>query len=93
MTNQFIPPIALATPSVRHLPLATRVDLWGDVLNSCEAMLLASLRQRIGSDGDLAEAYRVWYSRYLNDHENSQIQFLENLSRREAANREAASGN
>ncbi len=85
MVNQLIAPPELAPPSVKHLPFEKRFALWADLVNSCEAFLLSSLRDRIGPDGDLAAAYREWYARYLNDHEQSQIKFLENLTRREAA--------
>jgi len=85
MKNQLIPPPDLAPPSVRHLPLGRRIQLWGDLLDRCDAFLLASLRDRIGPEGDLQAVYRQCYARYQQDHERAQIQFLENLSRREAA--------
>ena len=85
MANQLISPPEFAPPSVKHLPLEKRVNLWADLVDECEAFLLSGLRERIGRGGDLEAAYREWYSRYLNDHEQSQIRFLENLTRREAA--------
>jgi hypothetical protein len=84
MSNQLIPPRELAPPSVKHLPLEKRIKLWADLVDGCEAFLLAGLRSRIGPQGDLQVAYRKWYARCLDDHERAQIQFLENLSRREA---------
>jgi hypothetical protein len=83
MDNQLIPPPGLAAPSVKHLPFPKRIELWADLVDSCEALLLAGLRSRIGPAGDLQAAYRDWYSRHMEDHEKAQIQFLENLSRRE----------
>jgi hypothetical protein len=85
MKHQLIPPPDLAPPSVKHLPFAKRIELWADLVDSSEAFLLAGLRSRIGPDGDLQAAYRDWYARYLEDRRRAQIQFLENLSRREAA--------
>ena len=84
MNHQLIPPPELAPPSVKHLPFEKRIELWADLVDSCEAMLLAGLRSRIGPDGDLQAAYREWYARYLDDHEQAQIHFLQELSRREA---------
>jgi hypothetical protein len=49
------------------------------------AFLMAGLRSRIGPEGDLQAAYREWYVRHIEDRERAQIEFLENLSRREAA--------
>ena len=85
MNNQLIPPPDLAPPSVKHLPLAKRIELWADLVDTSEAFLLAGLRGRIGPEGDLQAAYREWYARRMEDHERAQIRFLENLSRREAA--------
>jgi hypothetical protein len=85
MEPQLIPPPNLAPPSVKHLALAKRIELWANLLDGCEAFLLAGLRSRIGPDGDLQAAFRDWYSRQMEEHERVQIQFLENLSQREAA--------
>jgi hypothetical protein len=70
---------------VKHLPLKKRIELWAELVDGCEAFLLAGLRSRIGPQGDLQAAYRDWYARSMEDHDRAQIQFLENLSRREAA--------
>jgi hypothetical protein len=84
MSNQLIPPPELAPPSVKHLPMEKRIELWADLVKTGEAFLLAGLRRRIGSEGDLQAAYRDWYARRMEDHDKKQIAFLENLSRREA---------
>jgi hypothetical protein len=85
MQNQLIPPPELAPPSVKHLPFSKRIELWAQLVDGCEAFLLAGLRSRIGPHGGLEAAYRDWYARQMDDHERAKIQFLENLSRREAA--------
>jgi hypothetical protein len=84
MSNQLIPPPELAPPSVKHLHLEKRLELWANLVESCEAMLLAGLRQRVGPGGDLQAAYRQWHARRMADRDRAQILFLENLSRREA---------
>ena len=48
MTNQLIPPPDLAPPSVKHLPFEKRIELWAELVDRCEAFLLAGLRSRIG---------------------------------------------
>ena len=85
MENQLIPPPELAPPSVKHLPLEKRFELWANLVDGCEAFLLAGLRSRVGPEGDLQAAYRDWYARCMENHERVQIRFLENLSRREAS--------
>jgi|tagenome__1003787_1003787.scaffolds.fasta_scaffold19094878_1 hypothetical protein len=85
MANQLIPTPDLAAPSVKHLSLEKRIELWAQLVDSCEAFLLAGLRAEIGPHGDLEAAFRNWHVRSMEDHERAQIQFLQNLSRREAA--------
>jgi len=84
MSNQLIPPPEFAPPSVKHLPLEKRIELWASLVDACEAFLISGLQSRVGPDGDWQAAYREWYARSAQDHERAQIQFLENLSRREA---------
>ena len=84
MPSQLIPTPEQAPPSVKHLPFETRIKLWADLVDSCEAFLIAGLRDGVGPQGAWQGAYREWYAR-KDDHECAQIHFLENLSRREAA--------
>ena len=84
MQHQLILPPELAPPSVKHLPLEKRIELWSELVDNCEAFLLAGLRSRIGAAGDLQAAYRNWYARHQEDRERAHIQFFQNLSRRES---------
>jgi hypothetical protein len=83
--NQLIPPPELAPPSVKHLPISKRVELWVDLVAAAEEFLLAGLKRKAGPQGDLRMAYQTWFSRQMGEREARQIQFLENLSRREAS--------
>jgi hypothetical protein len=84
MGNQLIPPPDLAPPSVKHLPLEKRIELWAELVDACEAFLMAGLRAKLGPDGDVKAAYRQWYARHMEEHGRRQIGLLENISRREA---------
>ena len=84
MQSQLIPPPAVAPPSVKHLPLVKRIELWYELVDENEVLLLAGLRARIGPHGDLKAAYRDWQDRHLEDQDRGLIALLENLSRREA---------
>jgi hypothetical protein len=68
--------------------LDTKLKLWAELVDGCEELLIAGLRERVGPHGDWQAAYREWYARKMDDHERAQIQFLENLSHREAAYRD-----
>lgn len=37
-----------------------RMLIWKDLMDTCELLLLAGLRHKIGPDGNLDEAYRDW---------------------------------
>jgi len=84
MANQLIPPPELAPPSVKHLPLAKRIELFYELLDESDALLKAGLKAKIGPEGDLQAAYRAWYARHMDEHDRKVIAMLENLNRREA---------
>ncbi len=48
----------LAPPSIKHLQLEKRVEIWAQLVNECDALVRAGLRAKIGSKGDFEEAYR-----------------------------------
>ncbi len=81
-----IPPPELAPPSVKHLPLAKRIEIWAQLVDETDALVRAGLRAKIGPDGDLEQAYREWYARRAEEHRQALYQFAANLERREAAN-------
>ena len=66
------------------MPLDRRIELWAELVDEGEALLLSALRSKIGPDGDLNAAYREWYSRHMLEHDRMQAMLAENLSRREA---------
>ena len=83
MPNQLIPLPEHAPPSVKHLPLAKRIDLWLELVDENESLLLSGLRAKIGPTGDLKLAYREWYARRMVDHDRMLATFAANLSRQE----------
>ncbi len=84
--QQLIPEAEIAPPSVKHLPLEKRIELWAQLVDENEALLKAGLRAKIGPTGDLKEAYREWYRRHMEEHDRNQIVLAENLTRRERKN-------
>jgi hypothetical protein len=84
MPDQLIPSPEFAPPSVKHLPLAKRIELWSELVDESEAFLLSGLRAKIGPAGDLKQAYREWYARRMADHDRMLAAFAANLSRGEA---------
>jgi hypothetical protein len=84
MQNQLIPPPELTPFSVKHLSPSKRIELWLELIEENEALLLAGWRARFGSD--LQRAYREWQRRHLADRDQMQAAFAKNLTRREAEN-------
>jgi hypothetical protein len=84
MTNQLIPPPELAPPSIKHLPVEKRIELWAELVDETEALVLSKLRAEIGQQGDLQAAYRQWCARQMEEHDRKQILFAQNLTDREA---------
>ena len=88
MKHELVPPADLAPPSISHLPLSQRIELWAQLVDESEALLIAGLKAKVGEGGDWHEAYRQWYARHMEEHDRMQIQFAKNLTRREAVNDE-----
>jgi hypothetical protein len=81
--QQLIPPPELAPPSIKHLPVAKRIQLWAELVDEGDALVKSGLRAKIGPRGDLQAAYREWYARHIEEHDRYQIALAENLTRRE----------
>jgi hypothetical protein len=58
------------------------IALWSDLMHTCEQFLLAGLRRKIGADGDLDAAYRDWYARRMEEHDQMMVRMLHELDRR-----------
>ncbi len=80
MLNQLIPLPEHSPPSVKHLPLAKRIDLWLELVTESDTLMLSGLRARIGADGDLPSAYRAWYGRRMAKHDDMLATFAANLN-------------
>lgn len=84
MLNELIPPPDLAPPSVKHLPIEKRFELWFELLDENEALLISGLKAKVGPHGDWKAAYRDWYARHVEEHDQMLAAFATNLTRREA---------
>lgn len=81
--QQLIPPSDMAPPSVKHLPLSKRIELWGQLVDEGNALVKAGLRAKIGLTGDLKAAYREWFARRMELKDQEQAAFAEKLTQRE----------
>ncbi len=82
MANQLIPPPGMEPSIPDHLTPDQRLAVWVDLMDTCEAFLLAGLRREVGPEGDVREAYRRWWARQTEDHDRDLRRMAENLYRR-----------
>jgi hypothetical protein len=61
-----------------------RIEEWADLVDSCEEVLLAGLRRKVGPSGDVKAAYREWQARQMAEHERGIRGMLERLNQAEA---------
>ena len=61
-----------------------RIEQWADLVDSCEEVLMAGLRRKVGPHGDVEAAYREWYARQVAEHERTIRRMLERLNAAEA---------
>jgi hypothetical protein len=59
-----------------------RIAMWVDLMNACDALVLAGLRREIGPDGDLKAAYRKWYAEQMEEHDRMIFHLAAELNRR-----------
>lgn len=83
MAGELLPPPDLAPPVPHDTTFQERLDLWVDVMNTCEQFLLAGLRREIGPDGDLDAAYRRWYEERMEEHDRDMLHLLAEMHRRQ----------
>ena len=88
MEHQLIPSPDAAPPSVSHLSVAERIQLWAELVDEAEALLIAGLKAKVGNDGDWQDAYRQWYARKMEEHERVLVRFAQKLAHREAVDDE-----
>lgn len=55
------------------------VEMWIDLVNTCDEFLLAALRREVGPDGDVMAAYRQWYWQQMEEHDQAMFRMLERL--------------
>ena len=82
MASEVIPPVGMDLSIPDHLTADQRVAAWADLMDASEELLLAGQARQIGPDGDLREAYRRWYVRQMEDHDQAMRDLANNLYRR-----------
>ncbi len=80
-SDELLPPPELAPPPLpERLTIEQRIAVWVDLMNACDAMVLAGLRRRIGPDGDLKAAFRRWHAAQMEEHDKMIVQWAKRLA-------------
>ena len=86
MKNQLIPPPELAPPSIRHLPAEEKIAIWAQMVDEGDQLVMLSLQDRVGPNGDPQAAFLEWLDRRTAEHDRAIVRMITNLRRRERAN-------
>lgn len=57
------------------------IQMWLDLMDACDQLLLAGLRREIGPEGDLQAAYRRWYAEQMEEHDRTMQRMVERFNR------------
>lgn len=80
--DQLSPP---APPPQSRAPdpelVAQRIEAWIDLMNTCEQLVLAGLRLKLGPEADIQAAYREWYRESMKEHDEMMFRMMRESSR------------
>jgi len=81
MAGQLLPPPGLAPSIPADAAPEDCIAMWADLVHACDEFLLAGLRREIGPDGDLQAAYRRWYARHREEHDQAILDMARRFTR------------
>lgn len=80
-SQPWISPLDLTARPPAEATAAECVEMWIELMNVCDELLLARLRREVGPEGDVTAAYREWYRRDREAHDQALIRMLKRLDR------------
>ena len=85
MPGQLIPPPELAPPVPEGLTPEQGIQMWVDLVDTCEQFLLAGLQRTVGPGSDIRSVYRQWYAGQMEEHDRTIRRMIEEFGRRGSA--------
>lgn len=80
-SDELLPPPELApAPMPEHLTMDERIAVWVDLMDACDAMVMAGLRREIGPEGDLRAAFRRWHAAQREEHDQMIVRWARRLA-------------
>ncbi len=86
MSGQLLPPPDSAPSVPADATPDQCIRMWVDVMNACEAFLMAGLRREVGPGGDVKKAFRQWYAESMREHDEMVFRMARELDRRTRRN-------
>jgi len=69
----------MAAPVGKDLSTAQRVELWVQLMATCDELLRAGLLNSVDDENGLREAYRQWYKLEMSNHDRMILRLAERL--------------
>ena len=82
MPGQLISLPELAPPVPEGLTPEQGIQMWADLVDTCEQFLLAGLRRTVGPGNDIRSEYRQWYAGQMEEHDRTIRRMSEEFGRR-----------
>ena len=86
MSGQLLPPPGSEPTVPEDATPEQCIRMWVDLMNTCEAFLMAGLRRETGPDGDVRNAFRQWYDEAMREHDDMVFRMAHELDRRTRKN-------
>ncbi len=82
MPGQLIALPEMAPPVPDKLTVPQRIQMWVELMSTCEQFLFPGLRRRIGAEGEVLAAYHAWYAQQMAAHDRVVLTMVEEFNRR-----------
>jgi hypothetical protein len=86
MAGQLIPPAGLEPTMPSGLTVQQRISLWADLVDATEELVKMGLRNKLGPNGDVDQAFREWYERQCAEHDRVVIHMMQEIRRKQMKN-------
>jgi hypothetical protein len=82
MSGEQVPPPDLAPAIPPGTTPEQTVEMWLDLLDTCEQLVLAGLAHRAGPGADIQALYRQWLEKQMEEHDRTMLRMMERFEER-----------
>jgi len=84
MAGQLIPPPGLEPTMPAGLSVQQRIALWADLVDATEELVKVGLRNKLGPNGDVEKAFKEWYERECEEHDQVVMHMMREIRRKQS---------